>query len=176
MPNCPCFTTAIPPNLAVLRQGRALLARLSPDNYTCKFPLVFNASIGGHVRHILEHYESFLGGLPNGAVDYERRARATELERDPGQAGRLIGEIDGRLQRLADEPRSPLLDYRTETAPGESSASSLARELEFLLSHTVHHYALVAVMCRLQGIEPDSDFGVAPSTLRYQEGVAACAR
>ncbi len=29
--------------------------------------------------------------------------------------------------------------------------TSFVRELELLLSHTVHHYALVAVMCRLEG-------------------------
>ena len=45
--------------------------------------------------------------------------------------------------------------------------SSVERELQVLLSHTVHHYALIAVALRLHGHPVDEEFGVAPSTLRY---------
>ncbi len=48
------------------------------------------------------------------------------------------------------------------------ATSSITRELDFLLSHTIHHYAIIAVLCRLQNVEVEPDFGVAPSTLRYQ--------
>ena len=44
-------------------------------------------------------------------------------------------------------------------------ASSLSRELQFLLSHLVHHQALVAVMLRVYGFVPTEEFGVAPATL-----------
>src|SRR5262245_51244700 len=47
------------------------------------------------------------------------------------------------------------------------SISSLKRELQFLLSHTTHHYALIALALRSRGFEPGSEFGVAPSTLRH---------
>ena len=38
------------------------------------------------------------------------------------------------------------------------------------------HYAVIAAMLRPQGVEPGKDFGVAPSTLEYERGNAACAR
>jgi hypothetical protein len=47
------------------------------------------------------------------------------------------------------------------------------RELQFLLSHTVHHYALMALILRLQGFNPAAEFGVAPSTLQHWERAAA---
>jgi hypothetical protein len=47
------------------------------------------------------------------------------------------------------------------------AVTSLERELQFLLSHTVHHFALVALLLRAQGFEVSADFGVAPSTLAY---------
>ena len=47
--------------------------------------------------------------------------------------------------------------------------SSLARELQTLASHTIHHYALIAMAVRAFGVEVDANFGMAPSTLRYQE-------
>jgi hypothetical protein len=46
--------------------------------------------------------------------------------------------------------------------------SSVGRELLFLSSHTVHHWALVAALLRHQGIEPGVEFGVAPSTLDHR--------
>ena len=45
-------------------------------------------------------------------------------------------------------------------------SSSLARELQMLSSHTIHHFALIAMTLRAHGVELDADFGVAPSTLR----------
>jgi hypothetical protein len=58
------------------------------------------------------------------------------------------------------------------------AASSLARELQFTLSHTVHHYALIALILRLQGFAPPADFGVAPATLQQwqRERELVCAR
>ena len=47
--------------------------------------------------------------------------------------------------------------------------SSVSRELQVLSSHTVHHFALIAVTLRAQGVQMDPDFGMAPSTLRYLE-------
>ena len=69
---------------------------------------------------------------------------------------------------------------RTEAdtlAPGEPewSTSSVRRELLFLLSHTVHHNALVKELLRARGHALADDFGVAPSTLEHRARLA-CAR
>jgi hypothetical protein len=45
--------------------------------------------------------------------------------------------------------------------------SSLSRELQVLSSHTIHHFALIAVTLRAHGVQMDADFGMAPSTLRH---------
>lgn len=72
------------------------------------------------------------------------------------------------------------MDTRDVTAPvvvqlrggldGEDnfiSFSSLARELLFLASHAVHHYAVIKMHCAAQGISLGEDFGKAPSTVRH---------
>ena len=51
--------------------------------------------------------------------------------------------------------------------------SSPARELQVLSSHTIHHFALIAMTLTALGVPIDPDFGVAPSTLRYRERVEA---
>jgi uncharacterized damage-inducible protein DinB len=168
--------TAIASNLVVIGQGVSLLARLDKANYAKRIPLCYNASVGGHMRHIIEHYQAFLRGLDDGEIDYEKRARDPLVENDPGYATALLEAIGQRLEEVSLSLANRTIHYCTETTDGIATLTSVLRELEFLLSHTIHHYALVAVMVRLQGIETDPEFGVAPSTLKFQQAQLACAR
>ena len=47
------------------------------------------------------------------------------------------------------------------------SLSTLERELQFLKFHAVHHFAIMAMILRVQDFEPPEDFGFAASTLQY---------
>lgn len=173
------ITPSIRDNVAALRQGMELLAGLSAEAYTRRTPACFNSSAGGHLRHVVEHYLSFLQGAETGEIDYEARARDPLIESDPRHASAQLEAIGERLERLAADRE---LRVRAECAPAETvtwGGSSVARELEFLLSHTVHHYALIAVICHVGGHPLPKDFGMAPSTLRYlqaQESANSCAR
>ncbi|HEY0946605.1 MAG TPA: hypothetical protein VGD81_15105 [Opitutaceae bacterium] len=165
--------TAVRANVAVLQQGIDLLATLGADRYTRRVPVCFDAAPGGHIRHIIDHYLGLLDGLGRGEVDYEHRARDPLVERDVDYARGVMESIVARLEELARADGDCALQVHAETADpagGRSAtgSSSLLRELEFLLSHTVHHYALVAMMCRILGHEPPRDFGVAPSTMKYR--------
>jgi uncharacterized damage-inducible protein DinB len=174
-------------NALVLRQGAALVARLAVEQFAeaprllglpqTALAAFARGAVGAHVRHVLDHYESFLHGLASGRVDYDRRERERELERDPELARERLETCALRLEALERSELDRPLVVRTETAPGRSreGASSLGRELQFLASHTVHHYALIAVLVRLWGVAPDDDFGVAPSTLAYEQGASRCA-
>lgn len=166
-------------NLTALRQGIDLLSGLSADQYTRRSEACFNSSAGGHLRHVIEHYLGVLDGLGRGRIDYEARARDPWIENDPVHA---VGQLKAIAERLvglaADCPIS--VRAESESAGSESvwAESSLMRELEFLLSHTVHHYALIGVILGLAGHSLPEGFGVAPSTLRFRRktGVVACAR
>ncbi len=46
--------------IETLQQGETLLADISDVTYTCKVPGAFNASIGGHYRHCLDHFRILL--------------------------------------------------------------------------------------------------------------------
>jgi uncharacterized damage-inducible protein DinB len=167
---------AILANLAVIRQGIDLLAALGEARFTARIPVCYNASVGGHLRHIIEHYQSFLRGLGDGEIDYEDRPRDPLIEGNPGYAAGIMEEISDRLVALSDTLPNRGLQLCAETTTGVMTGTSVLRELEFLLSHTIHHYALVAVMARLQGCEPAATFGVAPSTIKFQQSQAVCAR
>lgn len=168
---------AVQDNLAALEQGEELLESLDAVLYARREAACFDSSIGGHVRHVLEHYTSFLGGLGAGVVSYEARARDARIENEPAHAARHLREIKGRLAKLAEQEENRRVLVRSEVARGDETepwADSCAlRELEFLLSHTIHHFALVGVICKLAGLETPKDFGVAPSTLRHRLRLAA---
>ena len=173
--------SSIRDNLAAIDQGVDLLGKIGRDHYTRRIPACFNSAAGGHMRHVIEHYLSFLHGLETGAVDYESRPRDPLIESDPDYAAGQMTAIRLRLGDYATNRSDSALKVRVETAPeGEPAPwadSTVLRELEFLLSHTVHHYALIAVGCSLSGHATPPDFGMAPSTLRYlkTQNAAACA-
>ena len=170
---------ALRDNVAALRQGIELLSDLSAPRYTQRTPACFNSTAGGHLRHIIEHYFSFLQGTETGAIDYEARARDPLIENDPGYALAQLASICDRLELLsANQPLRVRAETTPSTEPSAWCTSSTLRELEFLLSHTVHHYALIGVICQLAGQTLPKDFGMAPSTLRYlrAQELAACVR
>jgi uncharacterized damage-inducible protein DinB len=59
--------------------------------------------------------------------------------------------------------------------PPVVAATSAERELAFVVSHTIHHNALIRVMVKLIGADVASDFGYAPSTIVDQRS-RACVR
>ncbi len=154
-------------NCEVLRQGEALLERLTDEQYMEVVQPVFDHAMGAHFRHNFDHYDCFLAGHAGGVIDYTARSRNPRVELCRHSALRESQRLRTSLHALQDTPDALYL----LTDGGEDRVRTLTtaeRELEFLLSHTVHHYAIVAVICRMQGLSVPSEFGVAPSTLRYR--------
>jgi len=160
-------------NLHFLRQGATLLQRFDDETFakpTSARPRA--AGIGPHFRHCLDFYRCFLRDLPSGRIDYDRRERQLEIETRVEAAQGAIASVMAQLDTIADEHLTREIAVHHDAAPGEGPAtawhrSTVSRELRFLASHTVHHYALIAELARAHGIEPVAEFGVAPATLEY---------
>lgn len=168
-------------NLIALRQAIEVLTRLDDQTYACGDGTPGISPVGVHFRHILDHYRAFLVGLAEGEIDYDARERQVPLETDRELA---IATVRGFITDLSRLPagradRSVRVTLRSvageETAP-DWSQSSLHRELQFLVSHSVHHYALIKELLRHSGVDCGDAFGIAPSTIVAQRQAEACAR
>lgn len=160
-------------NLHFLRQAVDLLRRFNDDTYarpTTDRPRA--AGIGPHLRHCLDFYRCFLRDLDGGRIDYDRRDREGELETSVLAALATIESVMTDLAAIDREQAHREIEVHHDEMPGEEpvtswQCSTVGRELRFLASHTVHHYALIAHLARGQGIEPETHFGVAPATLEF---------
>lgn len=162
-------------NIEALQQGERLLCSISDSAYTQPVQQVFQSTVGTHIRHNLDHYDCFLKGLESGCIDYTARQRNTRLEQDRSYAIAEISSLRERLKSLPETLDMANLLVERDIGPGQAGLS-VRRELEFLLSHTTHHYAIVAIICQLQGLSVGDEFGVAPSTLRHRaRQLAECA-
>ena len=160
-------------NILFIKQGIELLSDISDDLYTKNNTTYSKSGIGRHFRHIIEHYFSFIQ-TDGTFIDYDARERNLRLETDRQFMIDRLGFVISGLQKFENE--SALLDkgisVRSNEGIGEEnsplSSSTLRRELQFLISHTVHHYALIGLILQTMGYIPDESFGVAPSTLKYE--------
>jgi uncharacterized damage-inducible protein DinB len=161
----------------ILMQGEDLLRALSTESFTRKVPAVFNASIGGHYRHCLDHFTSFLLALDAEVVDYDHRKRDPRIESQPDFARTLTAEMRRTLEQLTPDTLCPRVKACCEVSymHGNSPVthSTLARELVYCIAHAIHHYALISVMARLMEVELPENFGVAPSTVAHHKATSA---
>ena len=145
----------------------AVLLQLSPEVYTAKsFPHV-SGSIGEHVRHILDHVAAFATARPHGAMTYDMRERGTSVETDLGAALRTILRLKAMLAGMTDDYlAAPIVvsSILSRDEPPVSARSTLRRELAFVVSHTIHHQGLIAVLLAIIGVNGPDAFGLAPST------------
>jgi hypothetical protein len=156
----------------ILRQGVDLIETLDDELYKKSQQPVAASGIGGHIRHCIDHVRSLLDGLTAGRIDYDSRQRDLLVEQDRGYAIVKMREVIAGLDELRDEPNKDYgsLDIKMDVPDGAESfwtTSSIERELQSMISHTVHHFALIAFLVRLNGATTTEDFGVARSTLDY---------
>jgi uncharacterized damage-inducible protein DinB len=165
--------------LETLEQGEALLTQLGDEDYTRKVPIAFNASVGGHYRHCLDHFRSLLNAAHGGDLNYDHRERGTLIEHDRFAALNATRELCSAFQTLPAECLRRELQVTCKTSYAESgsqvSGSTLGREIMYAVAHAVHHYALIGIMGGLMGLKMPAGFGVAPSTLKHQRDAAAIA-
>lgn len=169
-PHAPCPTSATA--AAVLSQCAAFIADLPEGVYDRPCETMMGATIGQHLRHSVDHVAAILSGLDTGVIDYDHRDRGVPVETDPAVAAETISSVLDRLAHVDTETAARPVTVRVMlTSAGESAdlASTVGRELAFAAHHETHHHAMIAAIAAHHGCPVPAGFGVAPSTLNYQD-------
>lgn len=165
--------------METLRQGEALLTEISDGEYTRTVPVAFNASIGGHYRHCLDHFRALLATAAAGDLNYDHRERGTLVETDRYAAlnatRELCAEYAGLDPACLGRPLTVTCKTSYATSGSQASPSTVGREIMYAVAHAVHHFALIGVMAGILGLKLPPGFGVAPSTLKHQAETAPAA-
>ena len=131
---------------------------------------------GSHLRHIIEHYEALVFPSTAHVVDYDRRPRDRDLEVNATLATSRLNTLQDTLrgwhQRTLDEPVRVLGQGGTAGEFDFSVSSSVGRELVFVASHAVHHFALLLAYCEQHRIPVPTHFGKAPATVAHAKASA----
>lgn len=168
---------AVRPLVGLLHQLFDLVESLSNEAYTRKPVGVVSSSVGGHVRHNLDHVATLLRGLRTGDINYDHRDRGTDVERDRLAALTEILRLEKELTDFSWHEVPHLVKLTMLVAPDRppvTVVTSPDRELAFVVSHTIHHNAIIGIMAKLLGADPPSEFGYAPSTVVHHRS-RACA-
>jgi uncharacterized damage-inducible protein DinB len=165
--------------IETLRQGETTLAEISDETYTRKVAVAFNASIGEHYRHCLDHFATLLASAGAGDLNYDHRERGTLVEKDRFAALNATRELRATYEKLNPDFLSRRLNVTCKTSyatsGSQASPSTVGREVMYAVAHAVHHYALIGVMAGIMKITLPAGFGVAPSTLKHQVETAKTA-
>jgi|SRR5436190_9932344 len=148
------------------------LKQITDVAYSQPSKILFNATIGQHVRHVIELFLCLEKGYDEGVVNYEKRKRDYRIETERQFAIDLLKDIYHRLERPNIDIILEAEDY-TDTAEVVAVPSNYYRELAYNLEHTIHHMALIRVgINEVSDVKLPDEYGVAYSTIKYRQSCA----
>ncbi|MCX2575610.1 hypothetical protein [Pedobacter sandarakinus] len=152
----------------LLDQTEQAITNITDLQFSAGAALLGGATIGQHIRHIIEFYNELFLGYETGTINYDDRKRDHAVENDRQIAIAKIKHIKANVNRI-DRP----LHIKASLSSTEDvfqMPTTYFRELMYNLEHTVHHMALIRVGINLNcKISLPPDFGVAASTIKYRQ-------
>ncbi|PCJ23233.1 MAG: hypothetical protein COA96_12230 [SAR86 cluster bacterium] len=156
--------------LHCVSQCDELMAFISDELYTAESQ--GNSSIGAHTRHILDRFHCFFAGLQGAYIDYDDRKRDKTIENSIEAAAFALASVAARVEKLNLAEFADTAITVSESVyhkgPAMAIPSTVNRELMGLITHSIHHLAIIAIIARSFGCHMDEDFGKAPSTIVYE--------
>lgn len=154
----------------IFKQLEDSLVQLNNEQYCKKINTLSGATIGQHVRHVVEMFVCLQEGYVTGTVNYEKRKRDITIESSNEVAITLMNQVNTSLFK---ENKELILEAGFDENSFELNRipTNYFREIAYNLEHAIHHMALIKI-----GIMEVSDdvtlpegYGVASSTIKYRQ-------
>lgn len=145
------------------------LHQLSETQYAQTCHSLFNATIGQHIRHIIEFFLCLEKGYKTGRVNYERRQRDYKIENDKNFAIALLEDIYDNIEKT-DKALTLETEVNEDSESGDFISTSYHREILYNLEHSIHHMALIRIgINEVSDIKLSEEFGVANATSKFRK-------
>jgi uncharacterized damage-inducible protein DinB len=160
----------------ILAQLTDMVSQLSEQDFVKPVDTLGNSTLGQHLRHTVEFFICLEKGFEPGVINYDKRAHDKLIETDKFIALSMLSKID-EFVRLQTTDKALKLEaaYDLDKEDFVTIETNYLRELVYNIEHAVHHMAIMKIGIREAApyVKLAHDFGIAASTIRYQETVAA---
>ena len=165
------MNTLIQTTKQTLSEFGKVIALLNDEQFSRSLTLFSGSSVGMHARHVLEFYQCLLQQCPKQSVNYDQRKRDLLLQTQTDYFNFMVEQTLETIANLDIHQLNTPLNILSDLEGEMPINSSFARELQYNLEHTIHHSALIkiGVLTLIPDAVLPSTFGVAPSTIRYQQ-------
>jgi hypothetical protein len=160
----------------ILGQLTDMVSQLTEQDFVKPLDTLGNSTLGQHLRHTIEFFICLEKGFEAGIINYDKRAHDKLIETDKFIALSMLSKIDGFVSvQTSDKPLKLEAAYDLDKEEFVTIETNYLRELVYNIEHTVHHMAIMKIGIREAApyVKLAHDFGIAASTIRYQETVAA---
>ncbi len=138
-------------NLHYLSQAESLLERMDDGRFATPAAGFYNSSVGGHLRHCIEHYLSFLAGMEDGRVDYDCRARDERVETRTGDAVERVREVKAAMKPVFGDLPEDVTEENMQARIRGVFLMSLSNKSGRLLLTTGNKSELAVGYCTMYG-------------------------
>lgn len=152
----------------ILNQLEDSLLQLTDQQYCQKIDTLSGASIGQHVRHVVEMFVCLQDGYKSGIVNYEKRKRDIVIETSHEIVINVMHHIDMSLH-AKNKPLVLEAGFDENNFELNRIPTNYFREIAYNLEHAIHHMALIKIGIReISNISLPDNYGVASSTIKYR--------
>ena len=109
-----------------------------------------------------------------GDLNYDHRERGTDIETNRSASIELLRDLEIQIRNIGEIAVANPLNISTMIDSAQDPImcpTSIGRELSFVISHTIHHNAVIGTMARTVGATLPEKFGYAPSTIAFQKQI-----
>jgi len=160
---------------SILNQLIQLTQQLTDSEYSAELELLHGNSIGKHIRHVLEFFDILIAGSCSGIINYDGRKHQLLFEKNRQSALEKLSYLSSELSKV-DCKREVALEvsYSDDEDKAQRIGSTIERELVYNIEHAIHHMAIIkiAIQTVYPAITLEKNFGVAYSTIRYQNSLS----
>lgn len=156
----------------IFQQLEDSLEQLTNEQYCKRIATLSGATVGQHVRHVVEMFFCLQDGYTTGVVNYENRKRDIAIESSNDLAIQLMQNLN---KSLYAENKDLLLEAGFDENSFELNQipTNYFREIAYNLEHAIHHMALIKIgINEVSEIILPSGYGVASSTIKYRQTIS----